>query len=296
MKALNSYLISYHYYKNVNLDKFFSDVETRVFVDCGAWSAFTLGKKIDINQYCEFLDKWKHYITIYANLDDMENPDITLKNQQYMESQGFSPLPAVHVGEPWDYLNYYAEKYKYVAIGRVIPYGTNKKTIMPWMIKAFRIAENKCVYHGFGVTNFNLLKSFPWYSVDSSTFSSSARWGRVPLFDSKSGLLKTAKLGNRNSCYRYERVFRDLGFDPAIFSERENNTRYWSFAIGAESYARIEKWMRNYWGEIKYDNVTGRNVCDYDETQNGLILYLSPSSGPHECSYKYEKERMRDHV
>ena len=49
------------------------------FLDSGAFSAFTQGAEIDIQEYIEFIKEHKDYLEAYANLDvigDAEAPNI----------------------------------------------------------------------------------------------------------------------------------------------------------------------------------------------------------------------------
>src|SRR5688572_3766016 len=172
-------LLSYHYVKNKDLDRLipsvFSPPYPDILLDSGAWSAFTQGVEISLSEYVEFIKRFRHWFTVYSNLDNMVNAERTLYNQLAIEDAGLMPFPVFHTGEDWSYLERYIEQYNYVALGKIIPYTNAPKKIFPWIIKAFEMAGSKTVFHGFGVTNYTLLKSFPWYSADSSSWSSGFR-------------------------------------------------------------------------------------------------------------------------
>lgn len=93
-------LISYHYFKTQDLDKmmarYFTPPYPDLLLDSGAWSAFTQHVAVDIRQYIEFINRFKHWFTVYSNLDDMTNPDKTLANQKTMEDAGLFPFPVFH--------------------------------------------------------------------------------------------------------------------------------------------------------------------------------------------------------
>ena len=75
-----------------------------LFLDSGAYSAWSKGIEINIDEYIEFVKKYKDNLTVYANLDDINSPEKTWENQRYMESKGLKPLPCFHYGEDVKYL------------------------------------------------------------------------------------------------------------------------------------------------------------------------------------------------
>jgi len=267
-------LISYHYYKDVNLDRLyarhFKEPYPETFLDCGAWSAFTQGASLDLDQYVAFIKRYGHLFRVYSNLDDMNDPAKTLLNQTRMEDAGLTPLPVFHTGEPWSYLEGYLDKYNYVALGKIIPYTSNHKVIFPWVIKCFQMAQGRAVFHGFGVTNWDLLKAFPWYSVDSSSWGSGFRYGRVPLFDARRGRFFGAHLGDRRSCYQQRRLFQRLGFDWGDFAHRDRNTRPKVCAVSALSYVYAERWLRDRHGPIM--------IPQGDGGGDGIKLHLADTA------------------
>lgn len=101
-------LISYHYFKNVDIDalmkKHFVDPYPEVFLDSGAWSAFTCGVPISMSEYQAFIRRFGHWFSVYVNLDDMRSPENTYRSHQIMKDAGFNPLPAFHTGEDFRHL------------------------------------------------------------------------------------------------------------------------------------------------------------------------------------------------
>lgn len=236
-------LLSYHYYSKVDLA---TEVPggVPVMADSGAFSAAMLGASIDLDNYANWLKGWKDRIEVYANLDVIGDAKKTLANQKRLEDKGLRPLPVFHVNESWDYLEYYLENYDYVALGGLVPYAGRLNSIMPWLIKAFKMLPKGKGYHGFGVTGWTILRSFPWASVDSSSFGSGYRYGRVTLFSPVEGKIVTAALGDAQSCYRYKNLFRFHGFDWRDFVQRERNDRKKMMLASAVGYLRAEEWLR----------------------------------------------------
>ncbi len=245
-------LLSYWYYKDTDLDvmfaKHFTPPYPEVFADSGAFSAMTQGAAINLDDYAKWLRKYKHLFSVYASLDVIKNAEATWKNQLRLEQEhGLYPLPVFHVLEDWSYLDRYIERYPYIALGVA---GTRSDVYMPWLIQCFKRAKDKAVYHGFGITTWQVLKSFPWYSVDSSSWGQGFRYGGVPVFDIQRGRFFKVQLGNHVSCYKYASLLRSLGFDPADFSDRARNDRKKICALAALSYIIAEQWLQKRWGLI----------------------------------------------
>lgn len=275
-------LISYFFFRNADMDEvittYFSEPYPRFFLDSGAWSAWTSGVTIDVAEYCKFIARYKHWFAVYANLDDMTCPETTWANQMRMEDMGFSPLPVFHTGEPFRYLERYVEQYPYVALGKIIPYTGAPKTIIPWLVECFRTAGDKTVFHGLGATNWTLLKSFPWYSVDSSSWSAGFRFGRVPLFDAARGEWTGASLGDRRSCYQNAAIIRTMGFDPRDFAERALNTRQKSGEIAARSYLLAQQWIREFHGPVRIPRLH-KAIDPAAGSEAGLHLHMACNKG-----------------
>ena len=245
-------LLSFHYYRKVDIAKMFPDdvPEPIIMADSGAFSAATLGVSIELDDYVEWLKLWRHRFSIYANLDVIGDPKKTLENQRRLEDKGFNPLPVFHVNEPWEYLEYYLDNYDYIALGGLVPHSQRLKALMPWLIKAFKMLPPGKGYHGFGVTGWDVLKSFPWTSVDSTSWNKGYRYGNVPLFSPVEGKFVTAVLADQVSCYKYRHLFEYCGFDWKDFGHRKKGEpvtgamRGKIAGVSAISYLRAEEWLR----------------------------------------------------
>lgn len=148
------------------------NIKTKVFMDSGAFSAFSLGSKIDIDEYISFCKKTD--VDYYAVLDVIGDPEGTLKNQNYMESQGVNPVPCFHYGEDFKYLDMYCKKYDFIAIGGLVPIQKSQK--MRWLNMVFSKYPDK-KFHGFGLTSIDLVNKYPWFSVDSSSWLNAGKTG-----------------------------------------------------------------------------------------------------------------------
>ena len=283
-------LMSYHYFKKHDLDKIiyenFGDDKPRIFVDSGAFSAFTQGITINLRDYADWVKRWQHWITTYSNSDAIGDAEQTRINQLRLEDHGLAPLPVFHTGEPWHYLEWYIERYPYMALGGMVPYLRNHQKLIPWLVRAFKMAKGRTVYHGFGCTNWELLRPLPWYSVDSTTWNVGAKFGNVPIID-HAGYIKQINMHNDKKLFKYSKQIRALGFDPEQFSDRNTNERQkrdLSTAVAMVAYSKSEEWLKQYHGDIL---MMGR-----PEIEAGLHMYLA-SSSLKELRAAYQLNRSR---
>jgi len=177
-----------------------SSVSVDVFLDSGAYSAWTQGIEINIQDYIDFIKQHQDIIDIYANLDVISidgkrgsklTAELTLKNQKIMEEAGLRPLPVFHIGEPFEYLEYYIKRYDYIGLGGMV--GVPRNTLILWLDECFDkyICDEKGMpkvkIHGFGLTSFSLMLRYPWYSCDSTSWVITSRIGSIYVPRFKNG-------------------------------------------------------------------------------------------------------------
>ncbi len=157
---------------------------TSVFIDSGAYSAFTQESSINIDDYIKFLQEYKNNIDLYANLDSIGDDVKTLENQKHMESNGLNPLPCYHYGEDIKYLKYYVDNYEYFALGGMV--GGSRNQLEYWLDNLWwkylvdqKTGKAIIKIHGFGLTSEKLLMKYPWYSADSVSWVLTGRYGSV---------------------------------------------------------------------------------------------------------------------
>lgn len=183
------YLESYHYINRQDrVDQIRAD-GIKVFLDSGAFSAFTKGVDVDIRGYCDFI---KRNLDIIENvdgalcasvLDGIGDPLKTWQNQMAMEQMGVRPLPCFHYGEDERYLEWYIKNYDYITLGGMVPITT--KQLFHWLDRIWDkyltdgSGRPRLRVHGFGLTTQALMERYPWYSVDSSSWVQTASNGSI---------------------------------------------------------------------------------------------------------------------
>lgn len=189
-------LESYHYIHKASYVKKIRKDGKKVFLDSGAFSAFTKGVKVDIKKYCRYIQENEDIIECASVLDAIGDPQGTFENQAEMERLGTRPLPCFHYGEDERYLEYYVANYEYITLGGMVPISTPQLKF--WLDRLWEkyltdgAGRPKIQVHGFGLTTLSLMERYPWYSVDSSSWVQIAangnilvpKHGAIPISDS----------------------------------------------------------------------------------------------------------------
>jgi hypothetical protein len=244
-------LFSYHYFQGTDLVEKVREVfpaRPEVFVDSGAFSAKTQGEEIHLPSYCQFIRDNAEVIDWYANLDVIGSAEETWQNQKAMEKRGLEPIPVFHVNEDWEYLERYVEEYPLVALGGLVPHMRYTDRIMPWLVKAFKIGEGKCVFHGFGVTSWDLLSRLPWYSFDSTTWRNPKRYGKLTLFEGHQGFTPQLTIGT-DEVRDYAGLIRELGGSVSRFVH-DSMTDTEALGLAVLSMMECEAHLQDYHGGV----------------------------------------------
>ena len=190
-KSVKNVLESYHYvWRQPFVDKIRED-GVQVFLDSGAFSAWSKGVEIDVPGYCDYIKRNEDIILkvdgdLWASvLDGIGDPLKTYQNQLWMESMGVRPLPCFHYGEDPRYLEYYVANYSSITIGGMVAQSTEQ--LLYWLDEIWDkyltdgAGRPRVRVHGFGLTTPILMRRYPWYSVDSSSWVQVARVGGMLL-------------------------------------------------------------------------------------------------------------------
>jgi hypothetical protein len=173
-KDLPYLLESYHYFNDDKICDATRRGNEKVFLDSGAFSAWTQGVDINIKDYCDFIHRNKDIIEVASVLDSIGNPAQTLANQREMERLGVSALPCFHFGEPFDYGRLYSSEYEYITLGGMVRVPT--PSLITWLDTVWETlltdssGRPKLKVHAFGITSVPIMERYPWYSVDSSSW------------------------------------------------------------------------------------------------------------------------------
>ncbi|GAA0632267.1 hypothetical protein GCM10010174_61610 [Kutzneria viridogrisea] len=210
-------LLSYYSHRNTDITKIITAYRGRceVFADSGAYSAHTVGARIDLADYAGWLRNWQGLITTASTLDVIGDPAATERNTSRLEGMGLRVLPVFHTGGPWERLEQLCVQYPYVALGGMVPYRFRVPEVMRWLIRCFQIGrECGTRFHGFGLTRVEMLRRLPFYSVDSSTCAAGSRYGRLVFWDRVRSNLVTVHAGVPAEAHRHAQLITAHGLNP----------------------------------------------------------------------------------
>lgn len=172
----------------------------KVFWDSGAFSLMENIKRhrkkhpgadpwayYDTPEFWQYMEGYVRFVKendlkLYANVDAIYNPELTFRNQKWLEKQDLSPVPVVHYGTPFEWLEFYINRGKHPIIGLGGRRGEYNK-MTDWLNTCFNIVCRqpsrlpRVKIHGFGFTIYEHLFMFPFWSVDSVTYMKAAAYG-----------------------------------------------------------------------------------------------------------------------
>lgn len=239
------YLLSYHYYRDTDLDRLAEaagNPALTFLADSGAFSAEHAGASVDVSSYAAWLRRWEHRIHAYASLDVLHDPDASARNLDALRALGLDPVPVFHVGSPLEVYEQLVETNSYVAVGGMVRASVTMRDprLARYLGRLHAIAgERGTRLHGFGLSSWPMIRRFPWYSVDSSAPGSGYRYGRVMAFDPFADKWVTWGLRDKRAWHRHGWLVREYGMTPADFRSPVNReVRAALIAIAARSWSR----------------------------------------------------------
>jgi hypothetical protein len=139
-----------------------------------------------LDAYAEFLKANAGAFDLYANVDVIFNPELSWKAQKYLEKEhGLSPVPVIHYGTSLTWFDKYLEAgYEILGVGGLGQEAT-RNAYRQWADKVYHHlgrgnGGRPCVKtHGFAMTSFDLMKRYPWWSVDSASWAKAAGFGAI---------------------------------------------------------------------------------------------------------------------
>ena len=182
-------LESWHYVGKQSFVNSMRSNGAHIFLDSGAFSAFTLGVTLSVEAYCDYIQRNMDIIRVdgaapmFSVLDGIGDPLQTWRNQLEMEMRGCRPLPCFHAGEDERYLEHYVKNYEYITLGGMV--GSSTKALAVWLDRIWDrylvdgSGHPRLKVHGFGITAIPLMERYPWHSCDSSSWIQSAAFGSI---------------------------------------------------------------------------------------------------------------------
>jgi hypothetical protein len=227
-----------------------------LFLDSGAFSAWTQKATIDIQEYIRFIKENQDVIEVYANLDvigiggkqpNRLTAEKTLENQRIMEKAGLHPIPCFHFGEPMEFLDMYVKEYDYLALGVA---GNSGTQLIPWLDKCFseHICDSdgmpKIKVHGFAVTSLKIMMRYPWYCMTEEDHQVLTKQGWCSRKDLKIG---DQILAFKDGISLWEEILEIPSFDVINTPIKALNYRTFSARVTGNHRWRVKSAYSDKW-------------------------------------------------
>lgn len=153
-------------YRDIQFERF-KQYQMNLLLDSGAFSVWKKGISIDIEEYCDFIVRYN--IKDYIVLDVVGDIEKTNINYDFMSSKlGKKPIPVFHYGSDFKYLdNLVINQHNLICLGGTV--GLNRQKKISFFNEVFARFPNQ-KFHGLGLTEIGIIQSFPFYSIDSTTW------------------------------------------------------------------------------------------------------------------------------
>lgn len=240
-------LASYFYLNDNDMQALIDGKFETLFLDSGGYTARKQNKEVNVSEYRNFLEKYSSKISLAANLDVL-NIDEALENEKFLKEK-FPVLPVFHFSEyvqgRQDLLDKYCKDNKYIAIGGMAGTIMDKKTLSNYLNYCFRtvMKYKNLRVHGFGITSLDMLKKYPFYTVDSTAWLTGGQYGIIMKWEDEFKMTTTLHPSRREEMIERNIPIKFLG----DYKERlRNNIR---------EILKMERWVTKLWAlrGIKYE-------------------------------------------
>lgn len=248
--------------------------KSKLFIDSGAFTAWTKGVEIDTDEYIKWLNEHSKYLALFAQIDSIPGNIRTGATQEqvkeaarkswenflYMYPRVEGPerlLYTFHVGEPYEYLKNAMEwtddkgqHIQYIALGGMVGKSVPiRKHFLDTCFDIIHKSSNPNVkVHAFGMTSLDLLSKYPITSADSTSWimtsvtgSIMSQYGNISV--SKETQNKADNIANPNYKSARKQVVLDhinkCGFKLEDLQEDYKQREKFNIAY-------LQRWAENY--------------------------------------------------
>lgn len=272
-------LISFHHARAWDFEQLLEragvDERPDLWADSGAFSAFTLGVPVSVEEYADWLDRWAGWFSAACVLDVIGDPVGTMRNLERLEELGHRVLPVYHMrADRWDIFDHICDHYGHACLGGMAGTGVKHEHRYRFLVSCMRRARDRgsgIVFHALGIVSDRVLNHLPIYSADCSTWASGRRWGYVQAFDARTGsLLDIPMSKNPAMLGKYGPLLREHGLvDPGRLLREKPPLRILD-GLATVAFLKREAWIRERVGLV--------HRPDEPDAEPGLRLYMSMTS------------------
>lgn len=167
--------------------------DTEFIIDSGAFSVWNTGGTVDRVKLLEFYQVIKKAFphSHFINLDSIpgkkgQKPskaevkracEESWDNYMFFKANNFEVLPVFHEDDEWEYLHRMMKETDYIAISPANDSSVKRR--MKRLDRVYSILKADYKTHGLAATSIQLLKRYPFYSVDSINWKTALLYGRM---------------------------------------------------------------------------------------------------------------------
>jgi len=154
-----------------------------LFMDSGAWSAYSRGIQLSVETYGQFLLKWSEYISVACNLDAIREPEKTRRNMEILEDMGVDQkvklMTVFHQSEELGVLTELLDEgRRYIGISPE-EYGGAQAQRSWLMYEVIPFLQPHRHYHLFGVGSTKIVREFVQATDTSCLITADSRsWAK----------------------------------------------------------------------------------------------------------------------
>jgi hypothetical protein len=156
------------------------------FLDSGGFTARQKNVKIDVKDYAQYINDYDVKYCFNLDTNDIEE---TIANQRYLDANVDAVvIPVYHYS---DYANKkhremvegMIQDYHLISLGGIAKSGVGKPSIKRMYDYVFNKTQDKVKVHGLGMTHLDMLKRYPFYSIDSTNYLSGRKYGFIKTLE-----------------------------------------------------------------------------------------------------------------
>lgn len=210
-------LLSYAFHAKRNLAEVRDrlPVGSRLMVDSGAYTAWTKGHQVTVDEYAEYLQRNEGGWDYAISLDVIGDWKASARQTDALLAMNIPVMPVFHYGSPLSEFDRLAALSPYVCAGGMKPLAYQQKAMTGYLkMLVDRGKDRGAVIHALGVGGVNTIVKSGVYSCDSSTVSMAPLAGGIVVFDGRKVVMLRAndKEGLKRAAPRLQKY----GFPTAV--------------------------------------------------------------------------------
>jgi len=261
-EKVDNVLISFAFFKSAyKTREIFGDYQPKnLILDSGAFSVWSKGDEIDIDQYavfCQDIIKLFSETNCYCvNLDVIpgkfgkrptsqeiiDSAEQGWKNMEYLESKGLKVIPVFHQHEDFSVLDKLTKHTDYIGVSPANDCSMEEKLSWQDQVYSILVKQPELIKtHGFAVTSTKQLYRYPLFSADSSSWTSPSRFGTIPIVTDDLEM-KVIKYKDKTSVMKYWEYIKDWSIEKLSSEDWKDR-----ITLSIKSYLLLNKIANKLW-------------------------------------------------